>query len=113
MKPISGVKSCIYIIRKKGVVCIAEKELIWDDLFNDNLYDIDHIYPRHFVKDDSIDNNLVLVKKEINAHKSDGYPLADGIQKKCRVFWNELKSGGFITAEKYEKINKNIRIYGR
>ena len=29
MKPISGVKSCIYIIRKKGVVCIAEKELIW------------------------------------------------------------------------------------
>lgn len=79
-----------------------------DDLFNDNLYDIDHIYPRHFVKDDSIDNNLVLVKKEINAHKSDGYPLADGIQKKCRVFWNELKSGGFITAEKYERLTRTF-----
>lgn len=72
------------------------------------MYDIDHIYPRHFVKDDSIDNNLVLVKKEINAHKSDGYPLADGIQKKCRVFWNELKSGGFITAEKYERLTRTF-----
>ena len=56
----------------------------------------------------SIDNNLVLVKKEINAHKSDGYPLADGIQKKCRVFWNELKSGGFITAEKYERLTRTF-----
>ena len=35
------------------------------DLFNDNLYDIDHIYPRHFVKDDSIENNLVLVEKNL------------------------------------------------
>lgn len=34
------------------------------DLFNDNLYDIDHIYPRHFIKDDSIENNLVLDKKD-------------------------------------------------
>lgn len=25
----------------------------FEDLMNDNLYDIDHIYPRHFVKDDS------------------------------------------------------------
>ena len=52
-----------------------------DDLFNDNLYDIDHIYPRHFVKDDSIENNLVLVKKETNAHKSDNYPIEDSIYK--------------------------------
>ena len=51
------------------------------DLFNDNLYDIDHIYPRHFVKDDSIENNLVLVEKNFNAHKSDTYPIESGIRK--------------------------------
>ena len=34
------------------------------DLMNNNLYDIDHIYPRHFIKDDSIENNLV-VKPQI------------------------------------------------
>ena len=93
---------------QKGRCMYSGERIDLDDLFNDNLYDIDHIYPRHFVKDDSIDNNLVLVKKEINAHKSDGYPLADGIQKKCRVFWNELKSGGFITAEKYERLTRTF-----
>lgn len=32
-------------------------------------YDIDHIYPRHFVKDDNINNNLVLASKPANAGK--------------------------------------------
>ena len=48
-----------------------------EQLMNDNLYDIDHIYPRHFIKDDNISNNLVLVKKEKNAHKSDSFPSAN------------------------------------
>lgn len=52
-----------------------------EDLFKDNRYDIDHIYPRHFVKDDNIMNNLVLVEKEKNAHKSDNYPLEEEIYK--------------------------------
>lgn len=62
------------------------KHIELSDLFNNNLYDIDHVYPRHFVKDDNIDNNLVLVCKEKNAHKSDIYPLEDEIlasQKIC------------------------------
>ena len=31
--------------------------------------------PRHYVKDDSIENNLVLVEKESNGHKSDNFPI--------------------------------------
>ena len=46
------------------------------------MYDIDHIHPRHFVKDDSLENNLVLVKKDKNAHKSDNYPLESEIRNK-------------------------------
>lgn len=79
-----------------------------DDLFNDNLYDIDHIYPRHFVKDDSIENNLVLVKKEKNAHKSDTYPIEDGIYKAQRGWWRSLLTDDmqskFITREKYNRL---------
>ena len=55
------------------------EEIELSQLFNDNIYDIDHIYPRHFVKDDNLDNNLVLVKKTVNAHKSDIYPLEASI----------------------------------
>lgn len=79
-----------------------------DDLFNDNLYDIDHIYPRHFVKDDSIENNLVLVKKEKNAHKSDNYPIEDSIYKARRAWWRSLLTDDmqskFITREKYNRL---------
>lgn len=94
---------------QKGRCMYSGERIDLDDLFNDNLYDIDHIYPRHFVKDDSIDNNLVLVKKQINAHKSDGYPIQNDIQDKCRALWKELQKGGFINDEKYKRLT---RTYG-
>ena len=77
------------------------------DLFNDNLYDIDHIYPRHFTKDDSLENNCVLVRKEKNAHKLDVFPIESDIKKKCLGLWNALHDGGFITDEKYKRLTRN------
>lgn len=75
-----------------------------EDLFNNNLYDIDHIYPRHFVKDDNLANNLVLVKKEKNAHKSDAYPIEKEIYDKCYQMWKGLREKGFITEEKFRRL---------
>lgn len=65
---------------------------------------IDHIYPRHFVKDDNIDNNLVLVCKEKNAHKSDHYPIEEEIFLSQKKMWLELRKSGFITEEKYNRL---------
>ena len=59
-------------------------------------YDIDHIYPQSAVKDDSLDNR-VLVKRELNAAKKDRYPLAEDVRKAMHPFWTELKKRGFIT----------------
>ena len=76
-------------------------------LLTDNTaYDIDHIYPRHFIKDDSIENNLVLVKKEINAAKTDIYPIDQSIRNKQQTFWYSLKEKGFISAEKYNRLTR-------
>ena len=61
-------------------------EISLADLMNDNLYDIDHIYPRHFRKDDSIENNLVLVKKEINNNK-ELIEIIDIIHNKTNVIF--------------------------
>ena len=45
----------------------------------DNVYNIDHVYPKHFVKDESIDN-LVLTNAEFNGEeKKDIYPVPDKI----------------------------------
>ena len=47
-------------------------------LRSESLYDIDHIYPRSRVKDDSIDNR-VLVKRTLNEKKGNDYPLSHEI----------------------------------
>lgn len=77
-----------------------------EQLMNDNLYDIDHIYPRHFIKDDNISNNLVLVKKEKNAHKSDSFPIEPEIRNKMMPFWKSLRKKGFLTEEKYNRLTR-------
>lgn len=92
---------------QKGRCMYTGERIDLSDLFNDNLYDIDHIYPRHFVKDDSIENNLVLVKKEKNAHKSDSYPIESAIRSSRYIWWKTLKEGGFITEEKYKRLTRN------
>lgn len=74
------------------------------DLFKDNRYDIDHIYPRHFVKDDSIENNLILVKKQENARKTDTYPISREIQRDRHKLWKSLADRNFISKEKYQRL---------
>lgn len=78
-----------------------------DLLSNNGRYDIDHIYPRHFVKDDSIENNLVLVEKESNAYKSDTYPIDADTRNARYQLWKSLKDGGFISEEKYKRLTRN------
>lgn len=75
-----------------------------DQLFNNNLYDIDHIYPRHYVKDDNLENNMVLVEKQSNAHKSDVYPLESGIYEKQVNWWRELHRKNLINDEKLKRL---------
>lgn len=87
--------------------CMYTGETIeFNQLMNDNLYDIDHIYPRHFIKDDNISNNLVLVKKEKNAHKSDSFPIESEIRNKMMPFWKSLREKGFLSEEKYNRLTR-------
>lgn len=83
------------------------KAISLDELFNKDMYDIDHIYPRSKVKDDSILNNLVLVDKRYNSSKTDIYPLAGDIREKNKGFWYLLKEKELITPEKYKRLIRN------
>lgn len=77
-----------------------------EDLWDDNKYDVDHIYPRHFVKDDSVHNNLVLVDKRQNSRKSDTYPIDSKIRENSKVvgLWKGLLEKKLITEEKYRRL---------
>ena len=91
---------------QKGRCMYTGERIELEDLVHNDRYDIDHIYPRHFVKDDSIENNLVLVKKEKNAHKSDIFPIEQSIRESQFLRWKMLRDGGFITEEKYKRLTR-------
>ena len=75
------------------------------DLYKKNIYDIDHIYPRSKVKDDSLDNR-VLVKRQLNKDKGDDYPISPDIQKERHNLWKTLLMKNFISKKKYERLTR-------
>lgn len=74
------------------------------DLFNDNLYDVDHIFPQSKTKDDSIENR-VLVKKKLNKEKEDQYPVPAKFRIPATLaLWNRLFKMGLIGKIKYDRL---------
>ncbi len=73
-------------------------------LSGDGAYNIDHIYPRRFVKDDSVLNNKVLVDSKANGEKGDSYPIASKIRSEMVGLWDRLHKNGLMTDEKYKRL---------
>lgn len=72
-------------------------------------YDIDHIYPQAYVKDDSIINNKVLVYSEENGRKKDDYPIEKTVRDQMTGMWNYWKTVGTISDEKYKRLVRTTR----
>ena len=66
-------------------------------------YDIDHIFPRSFIKDNSL-NNRVLTRKEINNNEKADRTAADLYAVKMDDFWRKLRKQGLITEKKYKNL---------
>ena len=75
-------------------------------LYDNNVYNINRIYPRSKTKDDSI-SNRVLVKKQVNAGKTDIYPLEAGVRIKMHSFWKMLYDKRLIGQRKYERLMRS------
>ena len=97
----------LYLYYMQQGKCLYSGEPIeLEHLADKNLYDIDHIYPRSLVKDDSLENNLVLVKAELNRAKTNKFPIEENVRRKCEGLWKDLKEDKFITTEKYERLTR-------
>ena len=66
-------------------------------------YDIDHIYPQSYVKDDSL-NNKVLVLSDLNGTKDNIYPVSPEIRGKMQGLWSWWNHVGAISDEKYRRL---------
>lgn len=67
-------------------------------------YDIEHIYPRSKVKDDSLDNR-VLVKSMLNRTKENDYPVPSSMRQP--QLWKMLYAKELISKEKYMRLTRN------
>lgn len=70
-------------------------------------YDIDHIIPQAFIKDDSLDNR-VLVSSVANRGKKDDVPSKD-VVRKMKAFWNQLLKSKLISQRKFDNLTKAER----
>lgn len=71
--------------RQLGRSMYSGKPIKLQEVFDRNICDIDHIYPQSKIKDDSLDNR-VLVYKDENSVKSDKYPISSEVRNAMRPF---------------------------
>lgn len=96
-------RDALYLYYTQFGRCMYTGEAIDIDKLSVN-YDIDHIFPRSKLKDDSIDNR-VLVNRIINQkEKENNYPISPEIRNKMRPFWEMLLSKGLISKRKFERL---------
>ncbi len=89
-----------------GKCMYTGKSIDIEEIYNKNLYDVDHIFPQSKIKDDSLDNR-VLVCKTVNENKGNIYPINESIRKNQSGFWYSLKEKGLISNTKYERLIRN------
>ena len=89
--------------RQLGRCMYSGKRIDLENL-NTDTYDVDHILPRAFIKDDSLDNK-VLVLRSKNAQKKDTYPLPAGFTDQ-RGFWKMLLEKNLISRLTYDRLTR-------
>ncbi len=95
-------KLYLYFIQL-GKSLYSGKPIEIDELSN---YQVDHIIPRSYVKDDSIDNKALVLAQE-NQQKADDLLISADIRKNMRTWWEYLLRNGLITQNKFNKLTRS------
>lgn len=86
--------------------CMYSGQSIDIEQLSGETYNVDHIFPRCMVKDDSIENK-VLVLSTLNAAKGDDYPIDSDIQCDRYGLWKKLRDIGLMGKTKYDRLTRS------
>lgn len=89
-----------------GRCMYTEKPIPFEEVENEHKWNIDHIWPQAKIKDDSLDNK-VLVSSNENGKKSDSYPISDDIRHSMAGLWHSLYKKGIISEKKYQRLTRS------
>ena len=96
---------CLYTLEK-----ISLKSLLSESSNgSNNYYEIDHILPRSFVKDDSFDNKALVVKSANQLKSGDRMPLSLKPENNQSLiqYWNLLASNKMLSSKKMNRLMKS------
>ena len=91
--------------RQNGKDMYTGKPMELEDVLAGKLYDRDHIFPRSKIKDDSLDN-LVLVNSNDNREKTNDYPLKEEIRARMLPEWTAMRKRGQISEKTYSRLTR-------
>lgn len=92
-------KMYLYFLQQ-GKSLYSQAPLNIDELSN---YQVDHIIPQSYIKDDSFDNKALVLAHE-NQNKKDNRLLSDEIIDKNIGWWKDLYNKGLMSQSKYFKL---------
>lgn len=100
-KNISQQRLFLYFIQN-GKCMYTGDDLNINDL---SLYEVDHILPQSYIKDNSIEN-LALVKRIENQRKGADLLLDTSVIARNRTRWEQLKRSGLIGEKKFRNLTR-------
>lgn len=89
-----------------GRCMYTEKPIPFEDVENEHKWNIDHIWPQAKIKDDSLDNK-VLVDSNENGKKGDDYPVNPDIRDNMAKTWRAFYQKGLISEKKYQRLTRS------
>lgn len=97
--------------KQMGIDMYTGKKINIEDVINSTKYDIDHIIPQSLIKDDSLDN-MVLVDREYNQRvKRDIYPIPLSIRTPEMIkWWTKLRKIDAISERKLHNLTRSSEI---
>lgn len=75
-----------------------------EDILTSDKYDVDHIIPQSLIKNDSLDNKVLVNKDANEKEKSNIYPLPISIVSKNMALWKRLLDKKAISETKYNNL---------
>ncbi len=86
-----------------GKSLYSNKPIDINRLYDDTKYQVDHIIPQSYIKDDSFDNKALVLSNE-NQNKSDQMLIDVSIRQEMRSRWDALLQAGLISKKKHANL---------
>lgn len=102
---ITSQRLFLYFIQE-GKCLYSGTPLNIEDIENQSLYEIDHIISRSLIKDDSIDNKALVLRK-CNQEKKASYVLPSQFRTEHQIeWWKRLKDNHLMSAKKFYHLTR-------